>query len=429
MSLNSSRPIASPYASVVVDAGQRSPTAGRSAWEPLRQPMFRLFWIASLASNLGTWIHEVGAGWLMTTLDATPEMVAAVRTSMALPIVFLAIPAGVLADRIDKRHLLIGTQSILLFVTAMLAVSTATGVITAWGLLAMTFIIGLGMVVHVPTWQSAIPELVPRWQISRAVGLGSISFNLARAVGPAIGGVLIALLGIWSTFAINAISFAGVLTVLIRWRRDTTETSRGRSFFSSMRQGIRYVALKRTMRHVMLGVVLFVLPGSALWSLMPLYAKTALGWGAQGFGILVAMIGVGAVVGASMLPRVRSRLGSDRTIAAAMTLYALGMLTLSSEPVWPILLAATLLMGCGWMATLTTLNATAQITLPSRLRARGMGCYLTMMAGSMSLGSFVWGQTAGAIGMSGAMLASGIAMIATAMISLLFPLAATLDDA
>ncbi|MCC9643160.1 MFS transporter [Rhodopirellula sp. JC740] len=429
MSSSSTRPIASPYASVVVDAAQSTPTQGRSAWEPLREPMFRLFWIASLASNLGTWIHEVGAGWLMTTLDATPEMVAAVRTSMALPIVFLAIPAGVLADRIDKRHLLIGTQSILLFVTAMLAVSTATGVITAWGLLAMTFVIGLGMVVHVPTWQSAIPELVPRWQISRAVGLGSISFNLARAVGPAIGGVLIALVGIWSTFAINAISFAGVLAVLLRWKRRTTEDSRGRSFLSSMRQGIRYVIWKRTMRHVMLGVVLFVLPGSALWSLMPLYAKTALGWGPSGFGILVAMIGLGAVIGASMLPRVRSRLGSDRTIACAMALYATGMLTLSFEPFWPVLLLATLLMGCGWMATLTTLNATAQITLPRRLRARGMGCYLTMMAGSMSLGSLVWGQTAGAIGMPNALMVAALAMMVTAGISLLLPLAATLDDA
>lgn len=390
--------------------------------------MFRLFWIASLASNLGTWIHEVGAGWLMTTLDASPEMVAAVRTSMALPIVFLAIPAGVLADRVDKRRLLIGTQSILLFVTAVLATSTALGAITAWGLLAITFVIGLGMVVHVPTWQSVIPELVPRWQISRAVGLGSISFNLARAVGPAIGGILIAVVGIWSTFAINALSFAGVLFVLLRWQRRATETSRGRSFAASLKQGVRYVVRKRTMRHVMIGVVLFVLPGSALWSLLPLFAKTGLGWGPQGFGILVGMIGLGAVLGASVLPRVRGRWGSDRTIAASMVLYAGGLATLSQMPAWPILLTATVIMGSGWMATLTTLNATAQITLPTRLRARGMGCYLTMMAGSMSVGSMVWGQTAGAIGIPDAMLIAAGVMALTAGFSLMFPLAATLDD-
>ncbi|MFG0254833.1 MAG: MFS transporter [Rhodopirellula sp. JB053] len=184
--------------STVVGVGsgtpEKKPTPVRKAafWEPLRLPLFRFFWIALLASNLGTWIHEVGAGWLMTTLQGSPEMVAAVRTSMSLPIVFLAIPAGVLADRIDKRRLLMATQMLLFGVTATLATLTLTGMITAWGLLGLTFVMGLGMVVHVPTWQSAIPELVPRSQISRAVGLGSISFNLARTLGPAIGGVLIA---------------------------------------------------------------------------------------------------------------------------------------------------------------------------------------------------------------------------------------------
>lgn len=399
-----------------------------SAWEPLRSPLFRMFWIASLTSNTGTWIHEVGAGWLMTTLDATPEMVAAVRTSMSLPIVFLAIPAGVLADRFDKRRLLIMTQVLLLMVTVALAVLTFTQTITAWGLLALTFTMGLGMVVHVPTWQSAIPELVPRGQIPRAVGLGSVSFNLARTLGPAVGGVLIAIVGIWSTFAINAVSFACVVAVLLFWKRKTIESSRGRSFWASTRQGVRYVVVHRVMRNVMVGVALFVLPGSALWSLMPLYAKTTLGWGAQGFGILVGLVGFGAVAGASVLPQFRLRFGSDRLVAGSMCLYAFGLVVMSFSPAWPILFPAILLMGAGWMATLTTLNATAQLTLPPRLRARGMGCYLTVMAGSMAVGSLTWGQIAGAIGLSGAMIVAAMGMIATAMISLVFPLATELDD-
>ncbi|WP_246112722.1 MFS transporter [Allorhodopirellula solitaria] len=397
-------------------------------WEPLRLRLFRFFWMASLASNLGTWIHEVGAGWLMTTLQGSPEMVAAVRTSMSLPIVFLAIPAGVLADRFDKRRLLIMTQSLLFGVTAILAVLTWSGHITAWGLLALTFVMGLGMVVHVPTWQSAIPELVPRNQISRAVGLGSISFNLARTLGPALGGVLIALVGIWSTFAINACTFAGVVMVLISWQRTANESSRGRSFGSSLRQGVRYVAIHPVMRHVMLGVVLFVLPGSSLWSLLPLYAKTELGWGSSGFGILVACVGAGAVSGAALLPRLRHRFGSDRLVAAAMCLFAGGQAIMSFSPSWQILLPAVLLMGAGWMATLTTLNATAQITLPTRLRARGMGCYLTMMAGSMAVGSLLWGQIAGQIGLGGALFSAAILMLFTAIVGLFFPLATRLDD-
>ncbi|TWU16420.1 putative multidrug-efflux transporter [Allorhodopirellula heiligendammensis] len=406
------------------------PTALRPEpfWEPLRLRLFRFFWMASLASNLGTWIHEVGAGWLMTTLEGSPEMVAAVRTSMALPIVFLAIPAGVLADRFDKRRLLMMTQSLLLLVTATLAVLTWSGHITAWGLLMLTFVMGLGMVVHVPTWQSAIPELVPRNQISRAVGLGSISFNLARTMGPAIGGVLIAVLGIWSTFAINACTFAGVVVVLFLWKRTARESSRGRSFAASLRQGVRYVAMHRVMRNVMIGVVFFVLPGSSLWSLLPLFAKTELGWGSSGFGVMVACVGAGAVMGAALLPRLRHRFGSDRLVAVAMGMFASGLFVMSWSPRWEILLPAILVMGAGWMATLTTLNATAQITLPPRLRARGMGCYLTMMAGSMATGSFLWGQIAGRIGLGGAFQVAATAMVATAFAGLAFPLATRLDD-
>ncbi len=414
-------------------AGDKSPSikpklGPEPFWEPLRLRLFRFFWIASLASNLGTWIHEVGAGWLMTTLEGSPEMVAAVRTSMSLPIVVLAIPAGVLADRFDKRRLLMMTQSLLLAVTATLAMLTWSGHITAWGLLALTFVMGLGMVVHVPTWQSAIPELVPRHQISRAVGLGSISFNLARTLGPAIGGVLIALVGIWSTFAINACTFAGVVVVLFLWKRTAIESSRGRSFAASLRQGVRFVAMHRVMRNVMVGVVFFVLPGSSLWSLLPLFAKTELGWGSGGFGIMVACLGAGAVAGAALLPRLRHRFGSDRLVAVAMGMFASGLFVMSYSPRWEILLPAVLVMGAGWMATLTTLNATAQITLPPRLRARGMGCYLTMMAGSMAMGSLLWGQVAGRIGLGGAFASAAAMMSTTALGGLAFPLATRLDD-
>lgn len=398
-----------------------------SPWAPLRSPLFRVFWLASLASNLGTWIHEVGAGWLMTTLDGTPEMVASVRTCMALPIVVLAIPAGVLADRLDKRRLLMATQGLLLAVTATLACLTALGRVTPGGLLLLTFVIGLGMVVHVPTWQASVPELVPRRQIPQAVGLGSISFNLARAVGPALGGLLIAGVGIWSAFAVNAMSFAMVLAVLIGWRRETTESSGGRSFFRSTLQGIRFAIRNPVMRHVMIGVMLFVLPASALWSLLPLFAKTRLGWGAQGFGVLVATIGLGAVLGAAVLPRLRRALGSDRLLGCSMPTFALGLGVLSVVPAGPWVLAATVLLGAGWMATLTTLNATAQITLPQRLRARGMGCYLTMMAGSMAAGSFLWGQVAGQWGLSAAQMIAAVALVATSGLRRAFPLRTSLD--
>ncbi|MEM9366913.1 MAG: MFS transporter [Planctomycetota bacterium] len=399
-----------------------------SAWEPLRLPMFRFFWFASLASNLGTWIHEVGAGWLMATLQADPEWVAAVRTAMALPIVLLAIPAGVVADRIDKRRLLIATQMLLFGITALLTMLVATDHITANGLLLLTFLIGLGMVVHVPTWQSTVPELVPRSQLARAVGLGSISFNLARALGPALGGVLIALLGVWSAFAINAASFAGVVFVLLFWKRDATESSRGRSFLASTWQGMRFVARNQVLRHVMVGVLLFVMPGSALWSLLPLFAKQDLGWGPQGFGILVAALGVGAVSGASVLPNIRRHLGGDGTIGIAMMVFSIGLFSMTWIPAGPFLLLAPLVMGLGWMATLTTLNASAQVTLPQRLRARGMGCYLTMMAFSMTSGSQWWGHVAAWTSVASAFRIAAIVMVGCAVIRLPFRVHAELGD-
>ena len=278
------------------------------------------------------------------------------------------------------------------------------------------------MVIHVPTWQSSVPELVPREQISRAVALGSISFNLARGIGPAIGGLLIAGLGLWSTFAVNAMSFAVVIVVLLYWKRTPIESGYGRSFWGSTRQGLRYVILKPVMRHVMLGVALFVFPGSALWGLLPLIARQELQWGPTGFGALVALIGCGAVLGASQLHRIQKRFGPDRTIALAMISFAAGMMALSLTPGNGPIAFAMLAMGAGWMATLTTLNSTAQVTLPPKLRARGMGCYLTMMAGSMSLGALVWGQTASAIGLTLTLQASAGLMAVNALTSLRFSL-------
>ena len=358
----------------------------------------------------------------MASLDSSPAMVAAVRTTMALPIVVLAIPAGVLADRVDRRKLLLLTQWILLSTTSTLAALTYSGLTTAWGLLALTFVIGLGMVLHVPTWQASVPELVPRAQLPRAVALGSISFNLARAAGPAVGGLLIALAGVWVAFAINALSFAGVIAVVLCWDREETESSRGLSFRISLFQGVRYVFHRRTMRHVLLGVMLFVVPASSLWALLPLVAKSRLQWGAEGFGMLIGFVGIGAVIAASTLPRVQGRLGLDRTVASTMLVFAVGLGIMSQATSGLLLVPASVIMGGGWMMTLTTLNATAQVNLPRRIRARGMGCYLTAMALSMSAGSFLWGQVADWTSVGAAQTIAAISLVAAAAISLAFAL-------
>lgn len=367
-------------------------------------------------------MHEIGAGWLMTDLDASPQMVSAVRTAMATPIVLLAIPAGALADRINRRSLLLITQTLMLLTTASLAALTAMGWMTSWLLLSLTFVMGLGLTLHVPTWQASIPELVPRPQLSRAIALGSISFNLARAIGPAVAGALIAITGSWIAFSFNAFSFAGVIFVLLMWKRNRAESSQGLSFRMSMYQGLRYVYRTTVMRHVMVRVLLFVLPASALWGLLPLVARQRLDWGAEGFGILVTSVGAGAVVAARFLPMTQSRLGPDKTISVAMGLFALGLFLMGSSSQRMVVSIAAIVMGCGWMMTLTTLNTAAQITLPSRLRARGMSCYLTAIALSMSTGSFLWGTIAEACGVDRAQKIAAVTVLVTAAIGLAFQL-------
>lgn len=365
-------------------------------------------------------MHEIGAGWLMTELDGSPQMVAAVRTAMSTPIVLLAIPAGALADRVDRRGLLLATQTLMLVSAAGLAALTAAGFMTPGLLLALTFVIGLGLSLHVPTWQASIPELVPRAQLSRAIALGSINFNLARSAGPALAGVLVAIAGSWIAFSFNAISFAGVIAVLLFWRRERRESSRGLTYRLSLYQGLRYVYRNHEMRNVLIRVALFIVPASALWGLLPLVARRRMDWGADGFGILVTCIGAGALAAARYMPSIQRRLGSDHTIAAAMTVFAAGLaLMASSTRSWVVILA-TLVMGCGWMMTLTTLNTAAQMTLPSRMRARGMSCYLTVLALSMSTGSFWWGSVAESIGIGRAQKIAAVTLLVTAAIGLLF---------
>ncbi|MEO1614638.1 MAG: MFS transporter [Planctomycetota bacterium] len=405
---------------------QETSSESDSPWAPLANPVYRSFWIASFVSNLGSWMHEIGAGWLMTELDASPQMVSAVRTAMSLPIVMLAIPAGALADRVDRRQLLIATQALMLFATGTLAVLTVTQLVTSWLLLLMTFLIGLGLTLHVPTWQASMPELVPRRQLPRAIALGSVNFNLARAAGPAVAGVLVALTGSWIAFTFNAISFVGVIAVLMTWKRNRSESTRGLSYRLSLYQGLRFAYRTRQMRHVLIRVCLFVIPASAVWALLPLVARERLDWGADGFGILVTAIGGGALIAAKFLPALHRRFDFNGGIAVAMVMVAGGLFAMSATNDKTLAVFSALLIGCGWMMTLTTLNTAAQITLPSRLRARGMSCYLTAMAFSMATGSFLWGTIAEQTSLAQTQQIAAVTLLLSAGLGLSFRLSSSM---
>ncbi len=360
----------------------------------------------------------------MASLDSSPQMVSAVRVAMSLPILLLAVPAGALADRVDRRRLLIVVQSGLMITAAALAASTYFGSITPGWLLILTVSMALGLVVHVPTWQASIPELVPREQIPQAVALGSVSFNLARSVGPALGGWLIAMCGSWVAFAFNAITFGVVIVALVAWRRADIDAAPREAYLASIKTGLVFALGQPVFRNVLIRTVLFVLPASALWSMMPLIARQQLQMDSRGYGLLVGAIGVGAVVAAIWLPRLRRIIGIDQTVFAGMCLFAAGLAVTSISTSRTAGLCSMFVMGIGWMVVLTTLNSTAQVTLSNPIRARGMACYLSAMGCGMAIGAWLWGTVASSYSLSLSLLAASALLPIHAVIGTMLPIEA-----
>jgi MFS family permease len=370
-------------------------TAGASSLAPLRVALFRALWIASVASYVGTWMQDVGAAWLMTSLTTSPVLIASLQAAMTLPVFLLALPAGALADVVDRRRLLLVTQGWMLLTAAVLGLLTVSGFSTASILLAATFSLGLGTALNAPAWQAIIPELVPREQLGSALALNGAGINLARAAGPALGGLLIAAAGPGATFLLNAASFLGVLIVLARWRRPPRHsllpTER---ILGAMRTGLRYVRHAPDLRSVMLRSGAFMLFGSAMWALLPAVARFELGVGPEGYGLLLAALGVGAVLGAAALPRLRRALTPERVAAAAglvFTAVLLGMAWVKSDLGMGFVLGAA---GAAWLVLLTTFHTAAQAVLPAWVRGRGLAVYLLVFFGAMALGSTLWGALA-----------------------------------
>src|SRR6266540_1269267 len=246
----------------------------QSPWSPLRNTLFRNLWIASIVSNLGTWMHDVGAGWLMTSLSSSPSMVALVEAADSLPVMLLAMPAGALADIVDRRRLLIGVQIYFLFVISALAMLTWLELTTPWALLGFTFAVAVGTALAMPAWAAVIPELVPRDELQSAIALNSIAINVSRAIGPAIAGVLVAAVGAWLVFVLNALPYVGILAVLLQWRREHRKSSLpAERFLSAIRVGMRFVMHTRTLQAVLIRGIAFFVFASATWSLFPLIVR------------------------------------------------------------------------------------------------------------------------------------------------------------
>jgi MFS family permease len=375
--------------------------ASSNAFEPLRIPLFRDRWIASTVSSLGTWMQDTAGTWLMTVLTTSPLLIALMQTAASLPVLFLGLLAGATADIYERRRLLIFWQCWMLASVAVLAVLTFVGVITPITLLLFTFLLNIGSAMNNPAWQAIVPELVPREQIPNAVTLNAASNNIARALGPALGGLMIAAFlvphrGAGWVFALNSASFAGVIWILWRWKRQPIFNSAlpSERIAGSVRSGLRYLRYAPDLQGPLIRAFTFTFFVSAVWSLLALVAKSDLHQGAMGYGILNGCLGLGAVIGATLLARIRQRFDADTLLLATTVYYISTLLILALVRIPAVVIIMLIGAGFAWTTTMSTLNVSVQLSVPAWVYARALGVYLMAFQGGLALGSALWGVIA-----------------------------------
>jgi MFS family permease len=371
---------------------------------------FTAIWTGSIIANVGTSIYDTGSRWLMTSLDADPIAVALVQVAVSLPIFLFTLPAGALADIVNPRLLLIFVEIANTVMTALLAMLVWSGLASVSSLLLTTFFLGVGGALAAPAWMAITPLLVSRGELEGAVAANSVGFNITRAVGPAIGGFVIARYGMSAPFWICAASNLAAISALVWWRAPKNEAERlpAERLTSAIRIGIRHAANNDHLAATLLRALAFFPFASAYWALLPLVARGQITQGPQFYGILLGAIGAGAIGGSFVLGWLRARLGPDRLVlfATISTAFALALFGLAHDPL--IVLCASLIAGASWTLILTSLYVSAQVALPDWVRGRGLAILLTAIFGAMTIGSAVWGEIADLAGLPTALLAAAV---------------------
>ena len=391
---------------------------------PLRVPIFRFLWIATVASNVGTLMHGVGAAWLMTSMTTSPLLVGLVPACIFLPTFFAGIWGGVLSDIVERRKLLIVTQAGMMVCALGIGICTLLGMMSPALLLSLTFCLGFFSAMNLPAWQSQIQEMVPAEQVAAAVSLNSMSFNSARSVGPALGGLLVAAAGPAPVFFINAASFLGTILVLLGWKRPPQKKCT-QAVWSSFREGFHFVRHSPTLRAPMIRVTAFAFCGSAIWALLPLLAREGLGTGPAGYGVMLTAFGAGSVAIAGLVPGLRRWLHPDQLIAPAIALLSGVFICLGLAGNYLFILGALFVGGMAWVGVLVQFNVAVQLSSPDKIRGRAMAFYLVFFQGSMGLGSAFHRWLAKMAGIHNTFLAAGIFLLLGIPLILLFPLGGT----
>ena len=391
---------------------------------PLGIPIFRSVWLASMCSNFGGLVQAVGAAWLMTSLSDSPQYVALVQASVALPIMLFSLLAGAMADSFDRRKIMLGAQGFMFTTSIALTICAWQGLLTPWLLLGFTFLIGCGTAFNNPAWQASVGDMVPRATLPSAVTLNSMGFNIARSLGPAIGGAIVAAAGAAAIFLINAVSYVALIIVLARWRPQITVRYLPRERVSiAMATGLRYVAMSPKIRVLLLRAAMFGLAASAVPALMPLVARDLVAGGPLVYGVLLGAFGMGAVLGALASGRLRRRLSSEWILRASAIGLATGAAVTATSPTLVATLPALLLAGAGWVLALSTFNVTVQLSVPRWVVARALSLYQMSVFGGMAAGSWAFGHGAELAGVSIALLAAAMVQILGAILGLILPLA------
>jgi predicted MFS family arabinose efflux permease len=397
-----------------------APRDESSSLAPFRYRAFAVLWTATVVSNIGTWMQSAAAGWLMTSLDPAPFTVSLVQVASSLPMFLFALPAGALADVVDRRRLLILVQVVVTVLVAAFGLVVYLSWVTPALLLAFTFLAGAAAASVMPAWQAIVPQLVPRGHLQPAVALNSVGLNISRAIGPAVAGIIISAWGIAAPFWVNALTTIAVIAALIWWRpREDGTTSRlpPERFHRAVSAGLRHARHNPHLQATLIRAGGFFLFASAYWALLPLVARDQVAGGPELYGILLGAIGVGAVAGAFGLPRLTRDLGADRMVALGTAGTVIALLLFALARHWTIALVGSLISGVSWIMVLATINVSAQVALPGWVRGRGLSIFGTVMFGSLSVGSAIWGKVAALGGLPAAHTLAGLgALIAVPLL-------------
>ena len=394
-----------------------------SALSPFKYPVFRGIWIASLLSNFGSLIQSVGASWMMLSIAASPDMVALVQASTALPIMLLSLVAGAMADNMDRRRVMVFAQIFMLSVSLALSICAWLGLVGPWTLLLFTFSIGCGSAFFAPAWQASVGDMVPRPEVPGAVALNSMGFNIARSVGPAIGGAIVAAAGAAAAFGVNAASYIALLVVLARWQRPPrTNALPSETLVIAMGAGLRYVWMSPHIRTVLLRAAVFGFGASSILALLPLVAKHLVAGGPLTYGLLLGAFGIGAVTGALGAARLREKLSTEAIVRWAGCILALAAAMVAVSTFLVATMAALLLAGAGWVLSLSTFNVSVQLSAPRWVVARALALYQMAAFGGLAAGSWLWGELAADFGISAALLISAGAVLICVVIGRWAPL-------